>query len=148
MNDLSLAPWFGLVYFGTKYLIAAVGIWLGIHAMMAWTREKSDPYMPYGASLLNRHPILFTGMCLVLDGIMFYAMNNLKSPYQESYYDALLMAEPFLYTWTALYLIVACSAISVYLYNQRNTKTAGQFSFAAVMLTALVAPYYYYAMLS
>ncbi len=135
----NLPAWFGPVYFGTKYMVAALFVWFSIHLWVQGRlggKVSGYDFRPW----LSRHPMAMIGLGVSLSGVMLYAMNHLRD---ASVYVSLLMAgEPFLYTWSALAVICLSGASAVYLYSRRSLRLGGASAMVAVMLTALVVPYY------
>ncbi len=140
----NLPDWFGVVYFGSKYVIAALFVWFSIHFWIEGRlggKVSGYDFRPW----LGRQPMAGIGLGIFLGGIMLYAMNHLM---EASVYVNLLMAgEPFLYSWYALAVIVAFGTSATYLYSRRSLWLGGTASLLAVMLTAFVVPYYSMALL-
>jgi hypothetical protein len=138
--DISLPLWFPLAFVAPKYLFSALCIWLTIHRHVTGQIRK-PLYYDY-RPLLARNPFAMIGTCLFLCVALIFWMSQVRPEYQLYYYEFLIALAPVLYTWSALGAIVIAGGIAAYMYRANQTRIAGAFSLASVMLFAFVLPYY------
>lgn len=130
-------------YFGVKYLLMALGAWFCIHVLATRQPKTIRIYNP--EPFLRRHPFLMLGTYAGLAVLILFVFDNMRQADREHYYELLRAGAPIFYSWSMLGAIGITAISAAYLYWMKNVKLAGFVSFAAFILVALVAPYYYSA---
>ncbi len=132
-----------LSYWGSKYVLAAIGIWLGTHHLASGKFERQKPsyydYRPF----LARHPLAGIGAYSAAMMFILFLLSWEKPGEITTYRLVLSALAPAFYTWTAIALTIVFGAAALYLYSLRQTRIAGALSFASIMTLAFVAPFYY-----